>query len=195
VKSGDAPGPELLALLRSHGLSVAVAERVARAGAVLHQRSVREGVEIGTTLDLATGRPIGPTLSGERDSVNFGSQFAAFRPGRRYLQLHTHPGSSSFSAPDVGMLLDHLALRLLVVVGEDDHWYLLSKRAGQRLANPDDAHARWWEVFEDVASHDDALIAQGQLTQQAALVREVHETMIRLAPELGLRYDDLEYLP
>jgi hypothetical protein len=192
VQRGEAPRPELLALLRAHGLSAAVAARVAAVGATLRQRSAQTGVEVSTTLDLATGRPIGPTLTGELDHVIFSSQFAAFQPGHRYVQLHTHPGNSSFSDYDLGMLLEHGALRTLAVVTEDSHWYLLSKRPGRRLASPGVAQARWLQVFRELAYRDEPLIAQGRLTQHAALVREVHETMTRLAPELGLRYDDLE---
>jgi hypothetical protein len=195
VSNEEAVRPELLALLRSHGLTAAVAARVARAGVILHRRSVQEGVEIGTTLDLATGRPVGPTLAGEHDSVNFTSQFATFRPGHRYLQLHTHPGNSSFSDHDLGMLLAHTTLRTLVVVAEDRHWYLLSKRGGQALAAAGHAQARWLRVFFEIARLDEPRIARGELTRQEALVNEVHETMARLAPELGLRYDDLEFYP
>jgi hypothetical protein len=36
------------------------------------------------------------------------------------------------------------------------------------------------------------LIAQGILTEAEALAAEAHETMVHLAPEVGLRYDRLE---
>ncbi|HZR97432.1 MAG TPA: hypothetical protein VFE37_01925 [Chloroflexota bacterium] len=194
AQSDEAPRPELLALLRAHGLSAAVAARVASVGAILHHRSLETGAEVGTTLDLATGRPIGPTLIGERDSVNFASQFAAFRPGRRYLQLHTHPGSSSFSAPDVGMLLNYPALRTLAVVGEDEHWYLLSKRAGPPTVSALEGVLRWYELWEGLATANAELITHGRLSEEAARVQEIHETMLRLAAELRLRYDDVGLL-
>jgi hypothetical protein len=194
VKSGEARHPELLALLRAHGLSAAVAARVARVGAILHRRSVETAAEVGTTLDLATGRPIGPTLTGQADRVDFAFQFAAFRPGRRYAQLHTHLGSSSFSDLDVGMLLEHPALRTLVVVGEDRHWYLLSKRTGPPSVSAIEGVVRWNEIWDAMAAANETLIAQGRLSEAAARVEEIHETMVRLAGELHLRYDDLELL-
>jgi hypothetical protein len=190
---GDADGaPRVVALLRAHGAPAEAARRIARAGETLRQRSVEAGVEIAALLDYATGRPVGPILEGQEDRVILVPQLGLLRPGRRYVQMHTHPGSSSFSDADLRVLLDHPELRTMVVVGHDGGWHLLSRRPGYPTVPSAEGLTRWQLRFLEAALKDNALIAQGILTEAEALAAEAHETMVHLAPEVGLRYDRLE---
>jgi hypothetical protein len=186
--------PEVVALLQSHGARAAAAQRIGRAGETLRRRTAESGVEVAALLDLETGRPVGPTLEGSEDRVDLAPQLALLHPGRRYVHLHTHPGSSSFSYYDLGLLLRYPSLRTLVVVGEGGSWYLLSKRRAQPITAPATAIDLWRVRYAEIASHYDPLVESGALTEAEALRRELHETMERLAPELRLRYDHVEPL-
>ncbi len=188
----DAGRPEIIALLRAHGAPPEAAHRIARAGELLRKRSVRLGVEVAALLDLETGRPSGPSLEGTEAHVDLAPQLRGLQPGRRYLQLHTHPRNSSFSDDDLRILLRHPELRTMAVVGQTGGWYLLSKRRGRPTVTIEEATALWDIYYADAAEPNERLIAAGQLTPEAALAQEVHETMRRLAPEIGLRYDYLE---
>jgi hypothetical protein len=181
-----------VALLRAHGLPAEAAQRIARAGVTLCGRTVRSGLEVAVILEVETGRPVGATVEGTVDKIDVSLQMAGLRPGRRYVHLHTHPGNSSFSDDDLRVLLRHSELRTMAVVGGNGSWYLLSKRRGQPTMPIEQAQARWDVHYADVAAPHDVLIAAGQLTPDEALAREVHETMRRLAPEIGLRYDYLD---
>jgi hypothetical protein len=190
----DGGAPEVIALLRSHGVPATAAPPIVRAGETLRQRTEREGIEVAALLALETGRLIGPPVLGTEDLVDLTDQMGALQPGRRYVQLHTHPASSSFSYRDLWILLKHPELRTMVVVGQDRSWYLLSKRRGQPTVDPNEGVALWRLRYTEVSEHSDPLIARGTLTEAEALRREVHETMERLAPDIGLRYDHLEPL-
>jgi hypothetical protein len=126
---GDDGGnrPELLSLLRAHDLSTDAASRVAQAGQVVRRRSLAEDVEVGVVLDRATGRPIGPARSGTLDRVSIREFVAVMREGHQYLQLHTHPGNTTFSGEDLLQFLHFRQFRTMAVVGHDGHWYLLTK--------------------------------------------------------------------
>jgi hypothetical protein len=186
--------PEVIALLRAHAVPAPDAPRIARAGGLLRRRTEQEGVEFAALFDLGHGSAVGAPLPGKETEIDLTPQMRLVRPGHRYLHLHTHPASSSFSDRDLRLLLGHPELRTVAVVGQDRTWYLLTKRRGQPMVSVEEGLARWRRQFRDVAQPDNALIAQGLLSEAEALVRELHETMVRLAPEIGLRYDRLEPL-
>jgi hypothetical protein len=169
-----------------------VAPRIARGGETLRRRTVQTGTEFAALIDAATGALVGPPLEGQEEHVDLAPQMAALRPGRRYLHLHTHPASSSFSDLDLRVFLRHPELRHMAVVGQDGSWYLASKQRGRPSASVAVGLARWSHWFDEIAASDDEQLARGRLTTAQALRRELHETMVRLAPEIGLRYDHLE---
>src|SRR4051812_12696030 len=64
------------------------------------------------------------------------------QPGERYVSVHTHPGGQSFSAHDAAVLVaHHQRLIVVVVVGAQGVWYVLS-------VNPDRAPASPGEVYD-----------------------------------------------
>jgi hypothetical protein len=193
--SGTLPdrSPAVAALLRSHGASGQAARSTARIGDELRQRMGQTAIEFAALIDATTGEQVGEILRGSVDQVLLRPHLAALLPGRRYVHLHTHPASSSFSDDDLAILLDRVEITM-VVVGRDATWYFLSKVRGQPTVDADTGRALWNIHFAEIATPDHALIAQGILSSSEALRHEVHETMKRLAPEIGLRYDHLEPL-
>ncbi len=194
--SGEPPdrSPAVAVLLRSHGASVQAARTTAQIGEDLRQRMGQTAIELAALIDATTGQQIGEVLRGSVDRVHLRPHLAALQPGRRYVHVHTHPASSSFSDDDLAILLDRVEIRAIVVVGRDATWYFLSKVRGRPTVDADTGRALWNIRFAEIARPDHALIAQGILPSSEALRREVHETMTRLAPEIGLRYDHLEPL-
>jgi hypothetical protein len=184
--------PEIVALLRSHGVRGLTARTVAQEGASLRQRMGAIDVEYAALFDEATGQQVGDVLIGETDEVYLRAHIVAMQPGRRYVHLHTHPASSAFSLNDLAVLLAHPPLRTMTVVGRNGSWYFLSKLRGQPTASPEDGIAAWLTVFRTLDPHYDALIAAGVVTQDEALQQQLHETMVSVAPQLRLRYDRLE---
>jgi hypothetical protein len=194
--SGEPPdrSPAVVALLRSHGSSVQAARNTAQIGKDLRQRMGQTAIEFAALIDATSGQQMGEVLLGSVNQVHLRPHLTALQPGRRYVHVHTHPASSSFSDDDLAILLHHVEVRTIVVVGRDDTWYFLSKLRGRTTVDADTGRALWNVCFAEIASPDHALIAQGVLSSSEALRREVHETMTSLAPEIGLRYDHLEPL-
>jgi hypothetical protein len=185
---------EVVALLRGHGVPARAAPPIARAGERLQERTAQSGLEYAALFESDTGTQVGPVLEGQQDQVNLEYHTALLQPGRRYVHLHTHPGDSSFSHHDLAILLRYPELRTMGIVGLNGSWYLLSKRRGQPTAREQDGLDLWHVHYARAAEPNDKLVRLGILTEPQALRREVHETMTRLAPELGLRYDHLESL-
>ncbi|HLH25918.1 MAG TPA: hypothetical protein VK066_25650 [Chloroflexota bacterium] len=184
--------PEVVALLRAHGVSAEAAPRIAGAGEILRQRTAQSGVEVGAVLDADTGRPLGPTLEGQADRIHLESQLGLLRPGRRYVQLHTHPANTSLSAQDLALLLAHPEIRTMAAVGRDGAWHVLTKRRGQATASPEDGLIAWSDTDAALDARYDALIEAGTLLPEEAHRQQLHEVMQRIAPRLRLRYDRLE---
>jgi hypothetical protein len=59
---------------------------------------------------------------------------------RRYVMLHTHAASSAFSDSDVSTFVGAAMLLLMVVIGADGTWYMLSKPADANLCEPLEPH-------------------------------------------------------
>ena len=184
---------EVLLLLRSHGLRLRAAQMVARLGEALRQRTEQTGLEYAALVDDGTGEQVGEVLEGETSHVNLRPHLTALQPGRRYAHVHTHPGSTTFSADDLSILLAHPPLRTPIVVGADGSWYFLSKLRGQPTANPEEGIAEWLDEFATLTLRYSGLVQSGVLTRAHALRRQAYEALGNIAPRLRLRYDRLEH--
>jgi hypothetical protein len=182
----------IVTLLRSHGLTPSAARGVAHVGEALHGQMGTADVEVAALLDAATGAQIGDVLIGQADQVRLQPHLAALRSGGRYVHVHTHPASGSFSDFDLTLLLGHPPIRCIVALGRDRTWYFLSKRRGQPTADPEDAYEEWGVQFTQVYARYDALVRSGALTETEALRAMTHAILSTLAPPLQLRYDRLE---
>jgi hypothetical protein len=136
MNSSELPdrSPEVIALLRAHGVPSAAARLLARLGETLRRQTDQEGTEFAILVDLEDEQQAGHVLQGDEDRVPLTSHLRLLQPGRRYAHLHTHPWSTSFSDFDLAILLQNIPLRTIVVVGADGSWYLLSKLRGKPTA-------------------------------------------------------------
>ena len=116
-----------MAMLRRHGLTGSASARLWTLSRTMRSNSRRRGLEYAAMVDAETGEPVGTVISGGEDSVDLRRQLVAFVRGRRYVQFHTHPGSSSFSDADVATLFSWQQIHAMVVVGVDGAWYALSR--------------------------------------------------------------------
>src|SRR4051794_27374468 len=88
---------EVVAALRSHGLSADAAAALWMMTRRLTADSRRRGREYSVMVDAEFGVRVGPTLSGEAHRLDMHRHIAACRVGRQYGHLHTHPSNGSFS--------------------------------------------------------------------------------------------------
>ncbi len=100
-----------------------------------------------------------------------------FRPNREYVQIHTHPTSTSFSHRDVYLLADQRAIHAMVAIGVDGTWYILSRAEAFELTNPRVLLEQFLDEF-------------GRLgTELVPASERPHVATERLAARYGLRYD------
>jgi hypothetical protein len=120
-------------------------------------------------------------MSGDEGGVDIRRHIAGFLPGQRYVQLHTHPGSASFSDADVATLLSWAHMHAMVVVGVDGTWYALS-RLGAVTPSARDAVDMFW-IESDRLERE----------QPGLSVREyTHRVWMAIAGHLGPRYDRVQ---
>lgn len=172
---------DVVRALRAHGLSGPAAAAVWTVARRVVRDTRRRGREHSVMLDAETGVQAGPILSGEAHQTDILSQITARHPGRHYGHVHTHPSSGSFSGGDARVLLTNPELRVLIVVGIDGRWYIMSRAIGTVVADQWVAHDRF--VAEYRRGLDDAT---------TPLVEIAHVVWTMISEELGLRYDRIE---
>jgi hypothetical protein len=192
VPASDPPGHQarLDALVR-HGVSPPAAAAAVRAGQAVHRLTREHDVEVAATVDADSGAEPAPTVRGARRAVDVGSHLRALAPGREYVMLHSHPESESFSARDALWLVARPVVRVLVVVGKNGSWYLLSRDPARPLATAREVTEAVQAEYDRLSPPGDPARARGAVGR-AARVREVsHRVWANLAAGLGFRYDRL----
>ena len=63
-------------------------------------------------------------VAGTADRLEPGVLLRQMAPGRHYVVLHTHPGSTSLSVLDVALLVAQPAVAMVIAVGTDGTWYI-----------------------------------------------------------------------
>ncbi len=143
-------------------------------------------------LDAATGEMTGAIIRGERLRTDIGSRIDAMRPGLTYVQIHTHPGSRSFSPEDMLLLATFPSVRAMVVAGIDGTTYVASYTVEMSKPNAETLLPAWDAEWDTLLLFYGPLIVSGVLTLDAAARAQSHEVWLRLAPRFGLRYDRVE---
>ena len=110
---------DVIAALRRHGISGAVAAELWRSARTLRSNTRRRGIEHAVTLEAVTGQPVGGMRTGTETNTDLTRHIQAFESGRAYVSLHTHPKSTSFSNSDVRLLAEQSAIAAMVAVGVD----------------------------------------------------------------------------
>lgn len=142
----------------------------------------RRGVEFAAMVDAETGAEIGRVLSGTPDGGDIRPHLALMQPGRRYVQMHTHPGNTAPSHIDVLLLLTQEQVQTVAVVGVDGSWYALSRGSSGRVASAHDAAERLVRTLHRLAAAEPS----------APLRDRSHRAWLEIAQDLGLRYDRVQ---
>lgn len=168
---------DVMAALRRHGISGMVSAALWKASLDLVRRTRRRGVEHAATLDTSDGLPVGPMLTGTASATDVSRHLLAFQPGHEYVQLHTHPRSTSFSSQDLLLLASHPLLCASVVVGVDGTWYVLSGTPGARSIDPRQPFDDYQIAYRDLEG------------RQIASAERPHTVMQQVSGHHGFRYD------
>ena len=187
--SGRGRRAHLLAVLEAHGLGAAGA---AALGVELRDRMLRTKLEYGAFIDAETGELFGDVLSGTADEVEAGPLLRALRPDRRYANVHTHPEGAAFSPFDAAVLVAHApALCAIAAVGWQGVWYVLSPAPGAVLPAALEIRASFDRERGALAPTYERRVQAGELTRREAQRAYTHDAWERLAPLLGLRYNQV----
>jgi len=185
---GDSAGAVLTAALRAHGAAAAT-EHIIRTGDVLRVLTRETSDEYLATFDVESGQAVGETVRGEGGEVDARSHLRALRPDRRYVSVHTHTRSTSFSVGDAIILTRTPALVAIAVVGVDGTWYLLSKQSAVGEADHLDVALAFTAALRALQPQFRDLLAAGAVSALQADRELLHTLWKVIAPPLGLRYD------
>lgn len=177
MSSGATRRQDVVDALRNHGVSGAAAARAWDEARRLIAATRRRSIEHAMMFDAETGDPVGGSLTGTRSSTDLRAHIARFQAGREYFQIHTHPGSTSFSPNDVLVLATQPAIRAMAVVGVDRTWHIVSYLVERPPASRRDVVDAF---IEELAR----LEAEG-----VEFERRPHKAMLEVAARHGVRYD------
>ena len=172
---------EVVAVLRMHGLTGVAISQLWGLSRDMRPRTRRRGLEYAAMVNADTGTTVGGVISGSEGAVDLRTRLNLLVTGRRYAQLHTYPGSASFSEWDVATLLAWKQIHAMVVVGVDGTWYALS-RLGELIASD-------WEAADAFLIELDRLERE---RPDLSLRERTHHVWLRIADSLGLRYDRVQ---
>jgi len=186
------PHDPLLHVLTRHGISDAAARAIQAVSQDVRARTLAHRVEFAAMLDAETGEMIGAIIQGERLRTEIRSHIDAMRSERGYVQVHTHPGSRSFSPEDMVLLAAFRTVCAMVVAGADGTMYVASFVAEARSLDTELILSAWDAEWDILLLFYGPLIVSGALTLDEAARAQSHEVWLRLAPRFGLRYDRVE---
>ena len=131
-------------------------------------------------VDAESGEEVGPRLSGEAHQISILAQLVATAQGRQHGHLYTHPSNGAFSAADARVLLSNRQLRVIIAIGLDGRWHVMSRAIAGESADA-------W-VVSDVFS----LEVRRLLDESIPIVEAPHIVWSAIANGLGLRYSRIE---
>jgi hypothetical protein len=179
-------------VLLRHDIPTTAARLLESVGADLLARTEARHVEAAALVDLVTGQRVGDILEGSAGEIDIGDHLRLMRRGRRYLQIHSHPGSSSLSAQDAVLLVTHAGLLACIVVGLDGSWYILSKTPGGSPPLPERVAEEYSNELVALQPRYVAAVKLGMMSQSNAWRELSHEVWLHAAVLLSLRYDRIE---
>lgn len=165
------------------------AQMIRKVGEAIRQDTAREGVEFAAMVDVESGAELGARLRGVEDGVIIAPHLEAMVPGRRYVQIHTHPASSAFSPQDAAILVQRNGVAAIHVVGEDGTRYLLSKRANGELPSIVKLTNTYTDEVYRLMDKYRPRVQPGELDQKMAWKEHTHEVWTRIAGRLNLIYE------
>ncbi|NPV30505.1 MAG: hypothetical protein HPY58_12825 [Firmicutes bacterium] len=190
--------PESLAsgIFGEHGWTSKVTQKVLAKGEELRQATRASGVEYAAMVDAETGNSLGVDIKGIEHSVNIAAHIEQMQPGKRYIQIHTHPNSSSFSDIDVALLFYHQGpernIQSIYVVGADGTRYIMSREPGVRVATPEEIKLAFQVEIEVLRPKWEEKYRSGEMTADQAWKEHTHEAWFNIAKKLGFKYNRLE---
>jgi hypothetical protein len=197
MTAGGSSQARVMAALERRGVSAAAARAAWALGGSLRLRTrllrlagIRR--EFAGMAGAQTGAQVGPIIRGQGDRIDIGRQLATMhtmQSEQRYVSIHTHPGSSAFSADDAALLVVHPTIRVAVVVGADGTWYLLDLPPGQPALDEAALRSAYRAALEALVPKYLDLVQSRRLTRAAAWLAHSHEIWEQAALAHGLRYD------
>jgi hypothetical protein len=177
------------------GLERLVAERVIARGEELRKATHLDGIERGATIDAADGADFGEPaiLVGTRSSVPLGQHLRNLRSGGRYISLHTHPQSHSFSEDDVVVMLSFPLVQIMTVIGGDGTWYIMERGANPPTGlDPRAAALAFRAALRDLLPEYRAYALSGEMAPEQA-ERALRSAAWELAAhDLDVRYAEVK---
>jgi hypothetical protein len=154
----------------------------------LRELTLRDGVEYAAMIDMETAGQLGLVLGGEKSTVNIGEHLDEMIPGRQYIQMHTHPASSSFSTADIELLNWYEGISTMVVTGADGTQYVMMKETGRNVPELYEISEAYQEALKALEPKYTQLIHSGTMSTEEAWKEHSHEIWTRIASRFGFRY-------
>jgi hypothetical protein len=154
------------------------------------EHGLKTGTECLLHIDARTGKRVYSKIEGSSNEVVFPQSLINLlnqADSNSIIQIHNHPGSSSFSVEDIGNLVVRESMNTISVIGHDGTKYVLSMGSGKRVdwitlqKDYKTFQKKYFNYFRDQ-------VISGKMTNQQAWKEHSHRITTDLAEKYGWEY-------
>jgi hypothetical protein len=173
------------------GISTTAKPGIAQAMSDVLAHGLKTNTEYLLAVDAKTGKAVYNKVAGSGDVVQFPQQLIDIldnASARSILLVHNHPGSSSFSDADVGVLVRFDSVNGLLISGHDGTKYYIGKLPNTHKISQSLFVAEYQKFMNKHFRHFNDLVVTGRMTPKQAWKEHSHKLMEDIAQSFGLEY-------
>jgi hypothetical protein len=190
--SGGSPDEQAgLSAIPIAGISTTAKSGIAQAMSDVLAHGLKTNTECLLAVDAKTGKAVYNKVAGSGDVVQFPQQLIDTldnASARSILLVHNHPGSSSFSDADVGVLVRFDSVNGLLISGHDGTKYYIGKLPNTGKVRESLLAAEYQKFRMKYYGYYKRQVDLGKMTATQAWKEHSHKIMEDLAQSLGLEY-------
>jgi len=164
------------------GLAIAMREAL--------QHGLKTGTECLLSIDAKTGESVYSEIEGTSNEVTFPQSLIDFLDNaapNSVIQVHNHPGSSSFSDADLKVMSRYKSISHIVVIGHDGRRYIAKVGQGLRPTSKE-ISLEWKAAHDRHFNYFNTRVASGELRPENAWKAHSHLIVEEVAEKFGWEY-------
>jgi hypothetical protein len=173
-------------VLSNYSVNQSTIDKIIRYRKLTRRLTALYGIEYAIMLNIDTGSRVGEIIEGGRHEADVNQHLLLLNKQSRYLQMHSHPRSSTISLDDLILVLAYNEIKAMVVVGANRWTYLLIKV--EDAPNHGYINTLIQQEFQTLRPKYKKMLAKGRLSENRISDMMLHEVMVKVTPSLGLRY-------
>ncbi len=172
------------------GLSKPAKTGLAKALTEALQHGYKTGTECLLHIDKNTGKSVYSKVEGTTNEVVYPQPLIDFLDNaalNSVIQIHNHPGSSSFSSDDLKVLSNYKSISHIAVIGHDGRRYIAKVGQGLRPTSKE-ISLEWKAAHDKHFNYFNNKVGRGELSPEDAWKAHSHLIIEEVAEKFGWEY-------